>query len=399
MVERRTDSTRKIFPGLALPRQHSLIAEPASNLTVISQRWILNQRFGHSLRNRCLDGRTHLSLVTTLVNWRIILVAAFSSIALFAAGWWIGSPKSLPENAEVSSDSVPQLKRSVSERERRIEELEGNLKSAIRDLAEQRQIIREHALTKTARSVDELLALFPAKFPHGNWAPAETVFEDCWFETVDGLRIHGWYLKHEEPQAVILYAHGNAGNVTHRAVVAAYLHNRFKASILLFDYRGYGRSEGTPTVEGLVRDARAARDYLALRERIQPKDTVLMGRSLGGAVVVQLAADEGARGLILESTFSSLRDVAVSHYPELLVNLLVADRLDSRSAISQFHGPVLISHGNADRTIPFQLGRELFDAANEPKAFVEIAGADHNDQQSEAYYNKLERFLAGLPGR
>ena len=269
----------------------------------------------------------------------------------------------------------------------------------MRDLAEQRQIVREHSLTNAVRSVDELLALFPAKFPKGNWAPAETVFEDCWFEAVDGLRIHGWYLKHEKPKAVILYAHGNAGNVTHRAAIAAHLHNRFDASILLFDYRGYGRSEGTPTVDGLVRDALAARDYLALRERISLKDIVLMGRSLGGAIVVELAADDGARGLVLESTFSSLRDVAVSHYPRMLVNLLVADRLDSRSAISRFRGPVLISHGNADQTIPIALGRELFDAANEPKVFVEVAGADHNDPQSEDYYNNLERFLAELPGR
>jgi fermentation-respiration switch protein FrsA (DUF1100 family) len=124
-----------------------------------------------------------------------------------------------------------------------------------------------------------------------------------------------------------------------------------------------------------------------------------MGRSLGGAVAVQLAADGGARALVLESTFSSLKEVAVSHYPKLLVNLLVADRLDSRAAISQYHGPVFFSHGNADQTIPIGLGRELFDAANEPKTFLEIAGSDHNDPQSERYYDQLESFLAALPGR
>jgi uncharacterized protein len=334
------------------------------------------------------------------MKWRFVPFSVFVGVALFAAGWWFGSRVS---PLEVGTEETPSQDRDTVEqleqKERQIADLEGRLASAMRDLEEQRQIIRKHSLTKTVRSVDELLALFPAKFPKGNWAPAENVFEDCWFETFDGLRIHGWYLAHQQPKVVILFSHGNAGNVTHRAAIAAHLYKRFDASILLFDYRGYGRSEGTPSVDGLLRDAHAAREYLALRERIPLKDIVLMGRSLGGAVAVQLAADGGARALVLESTFSSLKDVAVSHYPGLLVNLLVADRLDSRSAISQFKGPVLISHGNADQTIPIMLGRELFDAANEPKTFVEIAGGNHNDPQSEEYYGQLERVLAGLPGR
>jgi pimeloyl-ACP methyl ester carboxylesterase len=338
------------------------------------------------------------------VKWRFVLFSVLAGVALFAAGWWFGSrgsPLEVPTDSMTTQDrhTIDQLERSLTEKEHQIADLQGHLSSAMRDLEEQGQIIREHSLTKTVRSVHELLALFPAKFPQGNWTPAETIFEDCWFETVDGLRIHGWYLAHQQPKVVILFSHGNAGNITHRAAMAAYLHKRFDASILLFDHRGYGRSEGTPTVEGLVRDARAARDYLALRERIPMEDIVLMGRSLGGAVAVQLAADGGARALVLESTFSSLKDVAVSHYPKLLVNLLVAERLDSRSVISQFKCPVLISHGNADKTIPIALGRELFDAANEPKTFVEITGGDHNDPQSEEYYDQLERFLAGLPDR
>jgi pimeloyl-ACP methyl ester carboxylesterase len=337
------------------------------------------------------------------VKWRFLVSSVPACIALFAAGWWFGSRVSPIDVHTVSTPSqngetIEQLERSLREKEHQIADVQGRLKSAMRDLEEQRQIIREHSLTKTVQSADELLALFPARFPEGDWAPAENVFEDCWFETVDGLRIHGWYLKHEQPKVVILFCHGNAGNVTHRASLAQYVHNRFAASLLLFDYRGYGRSEGTPTIEGLLADARAAREYLAVRERISPPDIVLMGRSLGGAVAVQLASDGGARALVLESTFSSLKDVAVSHYPQLLVNLLVADRLDARSAISRFRGPVLISHGNADRTIPIALGRELYRAANEPKTFVEISGGDHNDPQSQQYYDRLEGFLAGLPG-
>jgi fermentation-respiration switch protein FrsA (DUF1100 family) len=223
------------------------------------------------------------------------------------------------------------------------------------------------------------------------------LFEDCWFQSVDGIRLHGWYLKQDDPQAVILDIHGNAGNLTHRAAMAAQLRQRLRASILVFDYRGYGRSEGVPTIEGIVRDARAARDYLARRERMAPEAIVLLGRSLGGAVAVALASEEGARGLVLESTFSSLHDVAASHYPELLVNLLVAERLDSVSKIAKYRGPLLQSHGDADRTISFKLGRKLFEAANEPKTFVVIPGGDHNDSQTEDYYRQLERFVAGLP--
>lgn len=332
---------------------------------------------------------------------RYIICIAFLAPALFAGGWWLGSrmssadPPTVPA-APSNEELVAQLQDSVADRNRQIAELSDHLDSALHDLEDQRQIIREHELTNTTRSVDELLALFPAKYPAGNWAPAETVFEDCWFETVDGLRLHGWYLQHTAPRAVILYAHGNAGNVTHRAAVSARLHQLLGVSVFLFDYRGYGRSEGVPTIEGLIRDARAARKYLALREGIPREDVVLLGRSLGGAVAVELAAADGARALVLESTFSTLREVAVAHYPELLVNLLVADRLDSRAAITRFHGPVLISHGNADQTIPIALGRQLFDAANEPKTFVVIPGGDHNDPQSDEYYKQLDRFLTDL---
>lgn len=331
---------------------------------------------------------------------RFVAVVVLFSIALFSLGWWIGSRPShaVPPVVAARPDRelVQQLERSAHEKELHIAKLQSDLASAKRVVAEQRQILREHRLSKTIRSVDEMLALFPAKYPNGNWSLGETVFEDCWFEAVDGLRLHGWYLRHDTPQAVILYAHGNAGNVTHRGAVAARLNKRFNASVLLFDYRGYGRSEGTPTVEGLVRDARAARDYLALREQMPAQDIVLMGRSLGGAIAVEIAAEDGARALILESTFSSLRDVAVRHYPKLLVNVLVADRLDCGTAIANFYGPVLISHGDADRTIPFALGQQLFDAANEPKTFVRIAGRGHNDAQGEDYYKQLGAFLHDL---
>lgn len=328
--------------------------------------------------------------------WGFVLLAA-------GCGGHSGvTPPTPSENAPAQSNApfaerVRQLERSVAEKDSQIEELRRQLASAMRDVAEQRQLLREDALHRAGQSVDEMLALFPARFPAGNWSAGGAVFEDCWFQTVDGLRLHGWYLPHKSPKATILYVHGNAGNITVLAGVAAYLQQRFRTSVLLFDYRGYGRSEGVPTVDGLVRDAAAARDYLALRERIPSASVVLMGQSLGGAVAVELAARDGARGLVLASTFSSLRDVAVAHYPELLVDLLVADRLNSAARIAAYHGPVLVSHGDADRTIPFELGLQLYEAANEPKTFVRIPGGCHNDLPSGAYARELERFLDSLP--
>ena len=179
--------------------------------------------------------------------------------------------------------------------------------------------------------------------------------------------------------------------------VATRINKQLRCSVFVFDYRGYGRSEGVPTIDGILHDGRAARDYLATRERIAAEDIVLMGRSLGAAVVVQLASELGARGLVLESAFSSLRSVASRHYPKLLVNLLVADRLDSVSAIAKYKGPLLQSHGDADQTIPYSLGLELFNSANRPKTFVRIPRGDHNDPQTNEYYGQLKSFIKSLP--
>jgi uncharacterized protein len=272
--------------------------------------------------------------------------------------------------------------------------LEEQLEKCEQQIAEQRQIIRKHTLDGTSRSLDELFALFPAKYPQGDWQPAENDFEDCWFWSVDGLRLHGWYYHHNHPRAVLLFVHGNAGNLSYRAPVVKLLHDRFAMSVLIFDYRGYGRSEGIPTMEGILCDARAARHHLAERERIADKDIVLLGESLGGAVAVDLAAEDGARAIILESTFSSLRDVAATHYPEALANVVSADKLDSTSKIKKYKGPLLQCHGNADRTIPYDLGRKLFDAANEPKTFITLPGKDHNDAKPDDYYRAIEAFLA-----
>jgi len=245
--------------------------------------------------------------------------------------------------------------------------------------------------------LEESMIFFPARYPDGDWHPPGLLFEDAWFQAADGTRLHGWYVPHENPRATILFAHGNAGNLSHRADLLQILHDRVGASVLIFDYRGYGRSEGKPNEKGVLMDARAARRWLAEREKIAETDVVLLGRSLGAAVAVDLAASDGARGLVLEGAFTSAPDVGAHLYPWLPVRWLMRTRLDSAAKIRRYHGPLLMAHGDADTIIPTRFGRKLYEAANEPKRWLEFPGLDHNDPQPSWYWDELVRFLEGLP--
>ena len=245
--------------------------------------------------------------------------------------------------------------------------------------------------------VERSLIYHPAPYPQGDWQAADLIHEDAWFAAEGGPRLHGWFCPAQNPRAVVLYMHGNAGNITGLKWTARLLQEKLRVSVLVFDYRGYGRSEGTPTEEGILADARAARRWLAERTRTPECDLVLLGRSLGGAVAVDLAAKDGARGLILENTFTSVPEVANSKTWPLPVGSMMRTRLDSIAKIPSYHGPLLQTHGDADRVIPFALGKKLFEAANYPKQFVPVPGGGHNDGPSDAYYRALDEFLARLP--
>jgi fermentation-respiration switch protein FrsA (DUF1100 family) len=244
--------------------------------------------------------------------------------------------------------------------------------------------------------LENSLLYFPSVYPNGYWNPPGLKFEDAWFEASDGTRLHGWYVPHDDPRAVLLIAHGNGGNLSHRYELLGLLHE-LGTSSLIFDYRGYGRSSGKPSEAGILADARAARRWLAERAGVSESEIVLFGESLGGGVMVDLAAADGARALVLENTFSSLPDVAAFHYPWLPVKLLMRTQLDSASKIARYRGPVLQFHGDADTIIPLAIGERLFDAAGQPKQLVIIPGADHNDPRSPEFFTALDAFLAGLP--
>ena len=216
-------------------------------------------------------------------------------------------------------------------------------------------------------------------------------------ETGNRQQIEARYFRHSDPQAVVLYCHGSQGTVDKWSLLAGRLSEQHRISILVFDYSGYGRSSGITSERAILRDAQAARTWLANENGIRESDVVLMGRSLGGAVAVDLAANGGARGLILESTFSSLPDVAECHAAWLLPEWNMTQRLNSLEKIKRYRGPLLQSHGDADKLIPISLGRELFEAAAGPKRFVVAEGANHNDDHIRTCATERESFLQNLP--
>jgi fermentation-respiration switch protein FrsA (DUF1100 family) len=244
----------------------------------------------------------------------------------------------------------------------------------------------------------ETYLVYPGtQIEHNNWQPDWLDFEDVWFESGDGTQLHGWYLDHPQPRGYLLYCHGNGENVAGLAPVLEQFRKQYQFSIFAFDYRGYGKSAGTPHEKGVLQDSRAAHQWLKNRVRVDADQIILFGRSLGGAVAVDLAAEFGARGLIIERTFTSLPDVAKSVYPWAPVNLFMRNRFASRDKAIAYNGPLMQSHGAKDQIVPFQLGKQLFDAfPGDQKTFIAMAGVGHNGRNSREYEKRLSQFLAEL---
>jgi fermentation-respiration switch protein FrsA (DUF1100 family) len=200
------------------------------------------------------------------------------------------------------------------------------------------------------------------------------------YTTEDDLPLRGWFLPAPgtRQRAAVLVLPGNGGNRADRASLAAVL-GRSGLSVLLVDYRGYGGNPGRPSEEGLAADARAARAWLASRPEVDPERMVYFGESLGAAVALRLALEQPPAALVLRSPFTSLADVGRLHYPYLPVRALLAERYASIELVRQLAAPVLVVAGERDRIIPAVHSRRLYDAAPEPRRFVLVPGADHND--------------------
>ena len=242
------------------------------------------------------------------------------------------------------------------------------------------------------------LLYFPLRELEATPAAIGLPFETVHLETEDGLRLHAWLVPAPAPASapVVLFCHGNAGNISHRLESIALFH-RLGLSVLIFDYRGYGESEGEPDEQGTYRDVRAAWRYLRRQRRVAAADIVVFGRSLGAAVAAWLAAREQPRAVILESAFTSAVALGAEIYPWLPVDRLLRHRYDTLGQLPSIGAPLLVIHSRDDEIVPCHHGRTLFDAALAGrKQMLEIRGA-HNDgflSSGTAYRDALAAFLA-----
>ncbi|MGE0226850.1 MAG: alpha/beta hydrolase [Acetobacteraceae bacterium] len=222
--------------------------------------------------------------------------------------------------------------------------------------------------------------------------PAERgfVYEDVGFAAADGTRLHGWYVPCPGARYVLLFLHGSTRNISW-CLDTLELFHRMGFSTFLFDYRGYGLSEGRPDEEGTYRDAAAAWDYLVHERAFEAGRIVVMGRSLGGAVASWLAARHPPRALVLESTFLSFPDLAAVLHPRLPARLLARYRYPVKDYIRQVRCPVLLVHSRDDDLIPYQHASMLYGIANEPKRLVDIAGPHY-----DGYLLSGDRYIDGL---
>ena len=222
-------------------------------------------------------------------------------------------------------------------------------------------------------------------------------FEDVYLTTSDGVRIHGWFVP-GSGDTTLLWFHGNGGNISNRADNIAGLNRRLGVSILIIDYRGYGLSEGSPNEEGTYLDAEAAVAHALSRPDVDPERMVLFGRSLGCAVAAEMALRHDVYAVVLESPFTSISAMAGRAYPFLPgLGLLVGNMYDTLDKAARIDAPVMVLHGDGDDIVPFEMGREVFEAAREPKRFYRIRGAGHNDTYAVGgapYLDALGSFLA-----
>lgn len=219
-------------------------------------------------------------------------------------------------------------------------------------------------------------------------------YEEVYLSSHDGVRLHGWYIPRDKAEEVVLFLHGNGGNISHRGA-SIEIFNRLGLDVLIIDYRGYGKSEGSPDEKGFYEDARTAWQYLIEQRGFKTEQIILFGRSLGAAVATKLAAEVGPEKLILESAFSRSRDMADRMMPFISRITVMRYPFNSMERIKDIHARLLMLHSPDDEIIPYDLGEKLFRAANEPKQFVKLKG-DHNNGfmlSQPKYEQALARFI------
>ena len=222
-------------------------------------------------------------------------------------------------------------------------------------------------------------------------------FEEVTFTTEDNVDLHGWFVPASSPMTLVWF-HGNAGNIGHRVENLKLLHEQLGISIFLFDYRGYGKSQGSPSEEGLYRDADAALRYVMARPDVQLERLVYFGRSLGAAVAVDLATKHAPCGLILEGPFPSVPFMARHAYPFIPVWPFLHSQFNAETKLRNVSSPLLVLYAERDGIVPLEGARRVLEAAAGPKTFHIVPGADHNNTflvGGKEYYEVLKRFMNG----
>ncbi|MFH1577844.1 MAG: alpha/beta hydrolase [Candidatus Omnitrophota bacterium] len=215
-------------------------------------------------------------------------------------------------------------------------------------------------------------------------------YEEVFFKTEDGLNLNSWFIPAKSSRATLLFCHGNAGNISHRVEIIR-IFNRLGLNVFIFDYRGYGKSQGAPGEEGLYKDARAAYDYLLSREDVDNQKIIIYGKSIGANVAINLACGVKAGVLISESGFTSAYDMGKKLFPWLPIKWIISIKYNALEKIAGIKLPKLIIHSRNDEIVPFELGKRLFEAAPEPKEFYVMQGT-HN----QAIFTAVEEYTARL---
>lgn len=239
------------------------------------------------------------------------------------------------------------------------------------------------------------MIFFPSKDLDATPLDWDLPYEDVTLETEDGIRLHGWFMPHPGASQTVLFFHGNAGNISHRRESVKIFH-RLGLNVFIFDYRGYGNSQGKPSESGLYNDALAAWQYLLQEKNLTKQQIVVFGRSLGGAVACNLSAEMQPGALILESTFSSAWDMANVIFPIMSHLMPMRFEFNTEDYVKRVTSPVLVLHSTEDDIIPFRLGEKVYRAASQPKYFVKMEG-NHNSGfllSQPDYQQALGEFLS-----
>ena len=255
------------------------------------------------------------------------------------------------------------------------------------------------------RFIEKRLIFHPDKSNDSTTPDAYGIeYDDVTFRTEDGLDLNGWFVPGKKSSLdadlhTLLWFHGNSGNINRRLDNIKMLHDRVPVNVFIFDYRQYGKSEGKISEQGTYIDARAALAYLQSRNDINNEKIIFFGRSLGSAVAVELAVKEKCCALVLETPFTSIKEMGEKLYPFLPFTFFLRTKYDSLSKIRDIKVPTLIMHGDKDELVPIEQGKMLYEKANGPKKFYTIPGAMHNDTHivgGEEYFDVIRDFVKKL---